>query len=41
MRKRKFKEPKNKKIKFIKCDEFSQTYQWHKTNKGDKTKSIK
>ena len=38
---KKFKEPKNKKVKFIKCDEFSQTYQWHKTNKGGKRNKTK
>ena len=37
---RKFKESK-KPVRFIKCDEFSQTYQWHKTNKGDKTQRKK
>jgi len=31
--KKKFKTTK-KEIKFIPCDEFNQTYQWHKTNKG-------
>lgn len=41
MRKRILREPKNKKVKFIKCNEFSQIYQWHKTNKGDKRKSVK
>ena len=28
--------PINDKVIFIPCDEFTQTYQWHKTNKGDK-----
>jgi hypothetical protein len=32
---------KNKKIKFIACNEFDQTYIWHKTNKGGKTKRSK
>tara|TARA_R110000787_G_scaffold75031_5_gene166434 strand:+ start:266 stop:385 length:120 start_codon:yes stop_codon:yes gene_type:complete len=35
------KEPKNKPIRYIPCDEFTQTYQWHKTNKGDKTQRKK
>ena len=34
-------EPKKKRIRFIKCDEFTQTYQWHKTNKGGKTQQKK
>lgn len=25
---------KNKPVRFIPCDEFSQTYNWQKTNKG-------
>ena len=37
---RKFKPPKGK-VKFIPCDEFSQTYNWQKTNKGEKSKKIK
>ena len=40
-RKRTFKQPTNKPVKFIKCDEFSQTYNWQKTNKGLKTKRTK
>lgn len=39
-KKRTFKAP-NKPVKFIKCDEFSQTYNWQKTNKGLKTKRTK
>ncbi len=37
---RKFKPPKGK-VKFIPCDEFSQTYNWQKTNKADKVKRTK
>ena len=37
---RKFKPPKGK-VKFIPCDEFSQTYNWQITNKGEKSKKIK
>jgi len=35
MRKRILK-PANDKVRFIPCDEFSQTYRWHKTNKTNK-----
>ena len=37
---RKFKQPKGK-VKFIPCDEFSQTYNWQKTNKHGKLKAKK
>jgi hypothetical protein len=40
MRKRILK-PLNDKVKFIPCDEFIQTYRWHKTNKNNKTKRTK
>ena len=39
-KKRTFKAP-NKPVKFIKCDEFTQTYNWQKTNKGLKTRRTK
>lgn len=39
--KRKLQPPKNKKVKFIPCSEFAQTYRWSKTNKGDKIKRTK
>ena len=32
---------KKKEIKFIPCDEFSQTYNWQKTNKHGKLKTTK
>ena len=32
---------KNKKVKFIPCNEFEQIYRWHKTNKGSQTKRVK
>jgi len=35
------KNSKNKKVKFIPCSEFEQTYRWHKTNKGSQTKRVK
>ena len=38
---RKFKPPKGKKAKFIPCNEFSQIYNWQKTNKGEKSKKTK
>ena len=34
-------EQKNKKIKFIPADEFSQTFTWHKTNKSEQLKKSK
>jgi hypothetical protein len=40
MNKKKLK-PLNKKVKFIPCDEFSQTYTWHKSNKNNKLNRIK
>ena len=33
---KKNKPPKDKPERFIKCDEFNQTYNWQKTNKGNK-----
>ena len=38
---KKIKDHKNKKVKFIPCSEFDLTYRWHKKNKGGKTNRSK
>ena len=38
---KKLKKTLNKKVKFIPCDDFTQTYQWHKSNKNNKLNRTK